>query len=199
MEELAAKREILDVDLKIAVARKAGNLQEVATLEWGKKYQEAKKQAEAALMPYPEVYARDVANATAPSSDPNAEKREELALQLQIAEAAASGNKEQEQKLKWQQDYNKFLKENLAVQDPDAWNNAIRGANAATTKPNSDPFQHAAPITDRLSQIGGYNSPSQVRADRSMSVIEEATKRTAAATEKIAEKSDPKIPVTNTF
>ena len=67
----------------------------------------------------------------------NAAKREEYALELSIAEAKSNGDDKLLKRLEWQRQYNRLLKENQDVKDPDAFNHAIRGANAAMKEDKS--------------------------------------------------------------
>ncbi|MFZ4774636.1 MAG: hypothetical protein ACOYM3_04690 [Terrimicrobiaceae bacterium] len=126
-------------------------------------------------------------------------KRESLDLELQIAEAVASGDKAAESKLKWQKDYNAALQAGLAAQDPNAWNNAIRGANAGMGK--SESFRHSGPLADRLSQIGGYNGGSVLASSSAQAAANIArwTEKTAIGVEKLVSKPGLLQPVTNTF
>jgi hypothetical protein len=60
----------------------------------------------------------------------NAAKREALDLELSIKEAQAAGNESLLARLQWQKEYTSLLKAGLDAKDPDAYNKAIRGANA---------------------------------------------------------------------
>jgi len=60
----------------------------------------------------------------------NAAKREALDLELSIKEAQAAGNESLLARLQWQKEYTSLLKAGLDAKDPDAYNKALRGANA---------------------------------------------------------------------
>jgi len=129
-------------------------------------------------------------------------KKSALNLDVKIAEAVAAGNEKEAARLQWIQDYNKQRREakDAGMNENDAIMFATRMANADSVKGIKDiPFQHAAPLTDRLSQIGGYNSTPTFQSASSMAAIEDATKRTADAVEKANQKPDPTKPVTTQF
>ena len=125
-------------------------------------------------------------------------KRKALDDGLALSEAASDPKKLAQ--LKWQQDYEKTLAQaQESGMGENSYNFAIRGANAAMSPEKPETFQHAAPIADRLSQIGGYNTPGQAATDRTMNTIADATKRTAAAVEKLVEKPDHTPPAVTAF
>ena len=154
-EKAAARQKALerekDLNEAIATAEAAGRLKQLSPEDQLKELQKQRKDTDA--------WTRDPARSdderdagkkkeldlikqiaeleskTKKSQKDTAAKREELDLELAINEAKASGNDKEAEKLKWQQDYNKILKERLDAEDPDAWNKAIRGANANEAGP----------------------------------------------------------------
>lgn len=86
----------------------------------------------------------------------NAEKREELDLELRIKEAQETGNDALEKRLRWQQDYNRHLKEGVAIGDPDAWNKAKRFADADMDTARSAGDRAAGAV--QLSSLGKSGS-----------------------------------------
>ena len=131
-------------------------------------------------------------------------KRESLALELEIAEARASGNTAELERLEWMREYTRLLQEAKAagIAPDDAYAGAIRGANAKGTPDASKESRGSAiPTADRLTQIGGYNGASAQRqtSERSLDSIARATERTARATEDLSKKPDPTPATTSVF
>lgn len=86
----------------------------------------------------------------------NASKREALDLELAIKEAQAEGNDDLLTRLQWQKEYNSLLKSRIDAGDPDAWNKAIRGANASLGDPlaRARAIEKEATSAVQLSSLG---------------------------------------------
>lgn len=112
--------------------------------------------------------------------DDNAAKREALGLELAIAEAKASGNTEAEKRLKWQQDYTRWLKEAQAagLENPEDY--ARRGADAGkdVAKPKQPAMEVAAGAdAAMLARIAGLAvQPKDAAAERMAKSSEESAK-----------------------
>ena len=139
---LRDKKEALETEIKLAEAVAAGNEEEATRLRWIKAYNKALAETEG-----DEYLSRRAANASVASQqqasakkkEAEAAKREELALELQLAEARATGNTEEEKRLKWMREYNRLLEEGRAAgMGDDAYNLAIRGANAKAAAEKTD-------------------------------------------------------------
>ena len=87
--------------------------------------------------------AKEAAKNAADKEASLAAKREELQLELAIAEAKAAGDKDAEARLKWQKDYNRMLEDGKAagMTADEAAGFAARGANAATGPGTNAPAQ----------------------------------------------------------
>ena len=127
-----------------------------------------------------------VSDSRADDEKKDAAKREELDLELAINEAMESGNDKLADKLQWQRDYNKLLKERLDAEDPDAYGKAIRGANAAEAGPierakNEVKLSHLARIGGSVGESAqaAVVQPQLAKLD----LIHLAATRTAVAVE----------------
>lgn len=78
----------------------------------------------------------------------NSTRRDALDLELAIREAQAAGNDVLAERLQWQKQYNDLLKARIDAGDPDAWNKAVRGANASL----GDPLARARAIEKEAGQ-----------------------------------------------
>ena len=120
----------------------------------------------------------------------NSAKREALDLELAIKEAQAAGNETLLAKLQWQKEYNALLKAGLDAKDPDAYNRAIRGANASM----EDPLAKARDIEKQsrsavqLSSLGrlGMAMGENSNASATISKLQEMTVAQQKSTEHLS-------------
>ena len=130
------------------------------------------------------VEAQKAANAESDKADAASARENELArenldLELQMNEAKATGNDKEAERIKWTMDYNRILKARMALGEDEsaAAGEASRGASIAGIKDSP----HSAAVSDRLSQIGGYNGGGGPAAN-----AERHAATTAKFTEKLA-------------
>ena len=130
------------------------------------------------------VEAQKAANAESDKADAASARENELArenldLELQMNEAKATGNDKEAERIKWTMDYNRILKQRMALGEDEATaaGEASRGASIAGIKDSP----HSAAVSDRLSQIGGYNGGGGPAAN-----AERHAATTAKFTEKLA-------------
>jgi hypothetical protein len=125
------------------------------------------------------------------------EKRRDFDADLAISEAEAAGKTEEAKKLQWNRDREKLQRELEEMGDADSWSKSARMTKwdaASKEKPGG-----SAPLSDRLREIGIFNTGRVVQSERTMSAIERWTSETAAATKKLAEKPASIQEPANTF
>ncbi len=122
----------------------------------------------------------------------NAAKREELDLELKIKEAKSNGDDKAAARLEWQKEYNRLLKERQAAGDTDAFNTAIRGANASIKESQPEKSEDLLEgHVSSLARMGGAMGENMQAAQQA-----NATTKMAEHLEKITAKLDAlaKIP-----
>ena len=120
----------------------------------------------------------------------NAAAREALDLELQLAEAKASGNKAEVARLEWMRDYNRLLKEAQdAGMGDDAFSVAIRGANAQAPQQQREPYQKAGVSV----QAGAQAANLAALTRQAVTKPQDATRQVAENTKRLVERQDELI------
>lgn len=140
-DELASKREEMELELRILEAKAVGNEKEQKALEWQREYNRLLEQAQNAGMgESSHSFAIRGANAltTTPKEDLSA-GREALALELKLAVAKATGNDAEVRRLEWIKEYVSILKQahELGLDNASADQVAKIGANARRAEEKS--------------------------------------------------------------